>query len=109
MSKVLAGYSSAVDLKHDQGPVFAAFRADYPELAQVASGVYDSDGKCELPPCSLILFWEGDVLKFSLNPKVGSRVCFGGPVDFSQPFETVEQCLREGKFEWKNRKGGNRS
>ncbi len=109
MSKVLAAWNSAVDLKHDQGPVFNEFREQYPSLAEVYTGVYDSEGRCQMPPATLILFWEGDTLKFSLNPKAGTRVGFGGPVDFAKPFESVEKCLREGHFEFKNRKGGNRA
>ena len=109
MSKVVAGYSAAVDLKNSQGPVFRQFADDFPELSTVYQGVLDDEGKCVLPPCTLILFWEGDTMIFSLNPKLGTRVAFGGPVDHSKALESVEGCLREGRFEWKSRKGGNRA
>ena len=81
-----------------------ALRENWPNLTDALLGCKDPDGKEGVPPITLMLFLEGDTLKFCLSPKWGGKVAFGTIVDPSKGLQAVEDAIRAGEFEWKKRR-----
>lgn len=78
--------------------------SDYPELQSVLCGEPARDGRPSAPPSTLMLFIEGERLKFCLSPREGDLVAFGGPLDVSKLAESLEHCIAAGDYDWKRRK-----
>lgn len=85
-----------------QSPKIVELAAEYPEMTQVLLGVKraENDG-ASIPTASIILFLEGDAMKFCLKPKYGGNVAFGTLQDPVKGFQELERALRDGDFEWK--------
>jgi hypothetical protein len=109
MSKLRSSYSQFVASQTADGPMTASLREEYPSLVEAFTGIRDDAGNWEVWPCTVMMFLEGDVLKFCLNPKSGNRVAFGSVSDASKGFSGIDQALRDGNFEWKPRGHRNRS
>jgi len=105
MSKLIQSYSSANPASGEDTPFLAALREEYPELAQALRGTKNVDGQCVLPPCTLMLFLDGERIGFCLSPKAGQRVAFGSLPDPSKGLAGVEAEIAAGHFEWKNKRG----
>lgn len=78
------------------------FKAKYPTLAEVLEG--EGTGTKEnpaTPACSVVLFAEGDRLKFCITPRVGNRVGFGCVREAVRGLEGLESELSGGSVEWK--------
>lgn len=105
MSLFRQRYGQVVCRRGTTEAVTAEFRADYPDLAEVMAGVDGSNGDAAILPHTLMLFWEGDRMKFCLNRSGSASVCFGCVPDPCKALESVDQELREGRFEWKKRRG----
>lgn len=105
MSKLIQSYSTSTAAGGDDTPFLAALREEYPELAQALRGTKNVEGGCVLPPCTLMLFLDGDRVGFCLSPKAGTRVAFGSLPDASKGLAGVEAELAAGHFEWKNKRG----
>lgn len=106
MSRLFNTYGKTQTAVASNSPAYLALLEEVPLLAKCFIGQSSEDGKTTLPPCSLILFLERDLLKFCLSPKVGDEVAFGVVQEPLYSLEGVERALREDKFEWK--KGHNR-
>jgi hypothetical protein len=103
MSKLVSSYRAHVDAKTQDGPQVMALRDEFPAIVEAMKGVCDEGGQQVVWPCTVMLFLEGDTLKFCLNPKSGSRVAFGSVLDASKGLHGVEQAISDGNFEWKAR------
>lgn len=104
MSNFVKSYMSQDGDGQLSSPNIVALREDYPNLTEALLGAKGPDGKIAIWPSTLMLFLEGDVLKFCLSPKVGDKVAFGTILDPSKGLLGIEQALESGKFEWKKRK-----
>lgn len=105
MSKLVTAYSSGHPAAGDETPFLIALKEEYPELAAALKGTKNVEGQIVLPPCTLMLFLDGDRLGFCLSPKAGSRVAFGSVPDPAKGLAGVESELAAGHFEWKNKRG----
>jgi len=105
MSKLIQSYSSAADHNGEDTPFLTSLREEYPELAQAMKGTKNIEGQMLLPPCTLMLFLDGDRLGFCLSPKNGNRVAFGSVPDPAKGLGGVEAEIAAGHFEWKNKRG----
>lgn len=105
MSKLVQSYSTSSPANGEDTPFLAALREEYPELATCLRGTKNVDGQCVLPPCTLMLFLDGDRIGFCLSPKAGTRVAFGSLSDPSKGLAGVESEIAAGHFEWKNKRG----
>lgn len=103
MSKLAESYRSHVQSATQDGPQVQALRDEYPLVVEAMRGVVGDETTPTLWPCTVMLFLEGDQLKFCLNPKSGNRVAFGSVADASKGLLGVEQALFDGHFEWKAR------
>lgn len=103
MSKLAESYRSHVSSATSDGPQVQALREEFPSIVEAMRGVVGDEQTPTLWPCTVMLFLEGDTLKFCLNPKSGNRVAFGTVSDASKGLQGVEQALRDGQFEWKAR------
>lgn len=87
-------------------PLELAIRERWPNLADALFGVSCADdASASFPSCSIIMFVEGDRLKFCLTPQGKDRVAFG---TFSAPldgFSGLEAALAAGDFAWRAKKG----
>jgi len=84
-------------------PMFQKMRADYPTLASALLGDYDEEKKILTPGATLMVYVDGDRLKWTLNHKLSRTTLFGTFKELSLALEDVEQALLEGLFEAKNR------
>jgi len=107
MSRLFSSYGKTQTAVATNSPAYLALLEEVPLLAKCFVGVTGEDGKTQLPPCSLILFLDGDLLKFCLSPKIGTDVAFGCVQEPFYSLEGVERALEQDKFEWK--KGNRRS
>lgn len=105
MSKLVQAYSTSVSPNGDETPFLIALREEFPELTQAFKGTKNVEGQVVLPPCTLMLFLDGDRLGFCLSPKTGLRVAFGSVPDPAKGLAGVEAELAAGHFEWKNKRG----
>lgn len=105
MSKLIAAYSSAGAKTGEDGPLVLALREEFPELVKALQGCKNLDGQCVMPPCTLMIFLEGDRLGFCISPKTGTKVAFGTVPDPSKGLAGIEHELAEGHFEWKQKRG----
>lgn len=103
MSKLVSSYRQHLDSQTQDGPQIAALREEFPSMVEAMKGVTDEAGAWVVWPCTVMLFLEGDALKFCLNPKSGNRVAFGTVPDASKGLSGVDEAIREGNFEWKAR------
>lgn len=81
------------------------FFESYPSLAEVMGGVEGGNGQSAILPHTLMLFWEGDRMKFCLNRSGSPTVCFGCVPDPLKALESIDTELAQGRFEWKKRRG----
>lgn len=89
---------------YDRRAVDAAFREEWPTLAEVFSGIPASQGeKNGVPPATINLFWEGGRLKFCIIPTGAGRVAFGTVAGPEKGLASLEASLQAGHFEWKRR------
>jgi len=103
MSKLVESFRTHVQAQTKDGPQVAALRDEYPAMVEAMRGVPSEVPGETVWPCTVMLFLEGDTLKFCLNPKSGNRVAFGSVADASKGLSGVEQALVNGDFEWKAR------
>ena len=82
-------------------------REAFPELADAFKGMKDENGRWVAGPATLLIFPEGDKLKFCLSPKGVSWVIFGEVGDPQHVFESVDHALTSGRCEKKQRRGKN--
>lgn len=80
----------------------------FPELHDAFMGERGEDGRWIVGPATLMIFPEGDTLKFCLSPKYVPWVIFGCVRDPFHVFESVDQALASGACERKARSGGKR-
>lgn len=104
MNSFVKSYFSQDGDGQRSSPEVQAILAEWPNLGEALLGGRDPDGKEAVPPITLMLFLEGDKLKFCLNPKWGAKVAFGTIPDASKGLEAVEAELAAGRFEWKKRR-----
>lgn len=105
MSKLVQSYASGASSNGEDTPFLAALRDEYPELAAALRGTKNVEGQCLIPPCTLMLFLDGERIGFCLSPKAGSRVAFGSLPDPSKGLAGIEAEIAAGHFEWKNKRG----
>jgi hypothetical protein len=103
MSKLVESYRRHVEAKTQDGPQVMSLRDEFPAIVEAMKGVTDATGAYVVWPCTVMLFLEGDTLKFCLNPKSGNRVAFGTVSDAGKGLHGVEQAIVDGNFEWKAR------
>lgn len=102
MSSYASSYSVAIHESHDKATTTEEFRQEYPTLASVFEGVQgDGNGTPGVSAATISLFWEGGILKFCINPKIGNRVAFGSVRDPVKGLAALEAALCQGQFEWK--------
>ncbi len=104
MSDYVKSYLSQDGDGQLSSPNIVQMRDEYPNLTQALIGARGPDNKLVIWPATLMLFLEGDQLKWCLSPKVGDKVAFGTVLDPSKGLTDVESALKLGKFEWKKRK-----
>lgn len=83
---------------------FSALAQEYPAIAWALAGRPNGHPEGAESPATIMLFFDSGRLKYCLSPKVGLGVAFGCIDDPTQPMASLEASLREGKYEWKNRK-----
>jgi len=105
MSKLIQSYATSSSSNGEDTPFVTELRGEYPELIQAMRGTKNVDGQCVLPPCTLMIFLEGDRMGFCLSPKNGTRVAFGTVSDPAKGLQSVEAEIAAGHFEWKNKRG----
>lgn len=105
MSLFRERYGSVVCRRGAVEALLPEFRESYPAIAEVMGGVEAENGSAAILPHTLMLFWEGDRMKFCLNRSGSPTVCFGCVPDPLQALESIDKELREGRFEWKKRRG----
>jgi len=76
----------------------------FPELHDAFMGKKGEDGRWIVGPATLMLFAEGDTLKFCLSPKYCTWVIFGCVADPFHVFESVNEALATGACERKERR-----
>lgn len=110
MSTYEQSFSQAAGERVDAPTVDPSFSGAFPELARLFSGRLNSEnGRCEIPPATITLFFEGGRFKFCVHPRTGGKVAFG---TVSEPLEGlvgIEKALAAGHFEWKAKGGQKRS
>lgn len=106
MSKFAESFRSHTTPGAAESQAVAELRDECPELASILGGSRNSMGGWEVPPCTVMLFVEGDRLKFCLSPQTGNRVAFGVLKDPTKGLLSLEEELVKGAYEWKARKGG---
>lgn len=82
-------------------------REAFPNLADAFQGLKGEDGKWIIGPATLLIFPEGENLKFCLSPKGVAWIVFGIVGDPYHVFESVDHALATGRCERKVRKGKN--
>jgi len=105
MSKLKDSYSSHAASLSETPASLQAISDEFPSLVEALVGIRGEDKLWELPPCTIMIFLEGDRVKFCLNPKSGPRVAFGTVDDLSKGLSALEKSLSEGNYEWKARGG----
>jgi hypothetical protein len=105
MSKLVQSYSTSNVKKGELTPVQMALKEEMPELIAAMLGSFTIEGTCVMPPCSLILFLEGDRMGWCLTPRQGSKCAFGTLPDPSKGLAGVEAEMEAGHFEWKQKRG----
>lgn len=103
MSKLVESYRAHVASQTEDGVQVAALREEFPAITEALKGVPSDVPGETVWPCTLMLFLEGDTLKFCLNPKSGNRVAFGSVPDAAKGLHGVESAIVNGNFEWKAR------
>jgi|SRR5689334_15928805 len=89
---------------YNRSAVEPTFREEYPQLADVFSGVPATNGVDKDIPCATInLFWEGGRLKFCIIPRGSNKIAFGTISEPEKGFAGLEAALTNGTFEWKRR------
>lgn len=83
---------------------FADLAEEFPAIAWALAGRPKDHEAGEACPATIMLFFDGGKLKYCLSPKIGMGVAFGTVDDPSSPMASIEASIREGKYEWKNRK-----
>lgn len=99
-------YSSSAGGKEEANALPEEFLSKFPILSEALAGVYDSSGKCKMSKATLMIFLDGGRLKFCISPQGSPRVAFGMLPGVFPSFQTVEDELKAGKFEWKSKRGG---
>jgi len=107
-SQWVNSFKVATGVSPDQSAALADLREEAPELASVLGGTRKPDGNWEVPPMTVMVFVEGDRLKFCLSSQTHARVAFGCVADPAKIVSSIEDALVKGAFEWKPRKGGGR-
>lgn len=103
MSSFVKSFISQDGGEQRLSPEISAFHDEFPELCDAMLGAKDPDGKQAIPPVTLMLFVEGDKVKFCLSPKYGDKIAFGTLVGAEKGLSGVEQAIKAGQFEWKKR------
>jgi hypothetical protein len=81
-------------------------RSAWPNLADALFGVIGVvDQSVALPSCSIILFVEGDRLKYCLTPQGSDKVAFGTISEPLEGFSGLESSLAAGDFAWRAKRG----
>jgi hypothetical protein len=81
-------------------------RRRWPNVADALFGVSNAeDAANSLPSCSIIMFVEGDRLKFCLTPQGKEQVAFGTISRPTDGFDGLEAALAAGDFAWRSKKG----
>jgi len=98
-------YVKRPELGAGQGnPDFVALAEEYPAIAWVLSGRPKDHPEGQEAPATIMVFFDSGKLKYCISPKIGLGVAFGTIDDPTQPMASIEASIREGKYEWKNRK-----
>lgn len=105
----MSHYLDQVNKSLGNGDVLSSSMAEHveqwPNMVQAFVGRKNELGHWEPGPATLMIFLEGDQMKFCLSPKYTTKVCFGCISDPSMILDSVEQALTTGKCEWKLRGG----
>lgn len=95
--KPSAGEQSALEID---------IRKCWPNLADCLFGVPSADGGEPLmPSCSIVMFIEGDRLKYCLTPQGSTHVAFGTISAPMEGFNGLEASLERGDYAWRAKKG----
>ena len=92
------------DLAGPGNEAFAALAEQFPAVAWVLAGRPKGHEAGEMPPQTIMLFFDSGKLKFCFSAKHTLRVAFGTIEDASKPLECLEKAICEGSYEWKNRR-----
>ncbi len=110
MSSYLEGANHVKDHQRGEPAINGGFPEKFPEVSQAMSGSFNQEtGFWKVPPASITLFAEGGRLKFVISPTGFSQVCFGTVQDARTGLEGVDEAIRQGHCEWKQRSGHKRS
>ena len=104
MSTFQSRWEEANQGKMGGGEEWEALRQALPNLADVLLGVIGTKESPGRPPCKVLIFAEADKLKFMLSPLTGDLVAFGTFPDPTGGFDSLNEELGSGRFEWKKRR-----
>lgn len=81
-------------------------RKRWPTVADALFGVtIAGNASASFPSCSIILFVEGDRLKYCLTPQGKDRVAFGTISTPLDGLDGLESSLAAGDFAWRAKRG----
>lgn len=86
-------------------PASAVDFAELPAVSAMLAGVRTSDGKAwESPPHTLMIWTEGDWVKFCFTAGEDNPKCWGSFQGFATGFYGVEKALQEDRCDWRKPK-----
>lgn len=106
MSRFRQSFSGSFDSNGGPSELERLMREKWPTLADVLFGApAANEGEHSLPSCSIIVFVEGDRLKFCLTPQGLDKVAFGTISEPLEGFSGLERALDAGDFAWRSKRG----
>jgi hypothetical protein len=106
----MESFDVATDERVDAPKIPVEFSERFPELGSLFGGRLNPDnGRVEVPPATITLFFEVSRLKFCVHPRTGHRIAFGSVREALDGLVGVEEALKLGHYEWKARTGQRRS
>jgi len=77
------------------------FQADFPSIAELFDGLQDDDNKWKFGPATIMFWMECGVMHVCCKPKFTTKVLFTTVPDPLMVFESLQDQLSKGHYEWK--------